>query len=368
MTNSIEERKRIPELDGIRGIAVIMILISHYFRCATVGAENRSFWAYFSKLTMHAWSGVDLFFVLSGFLIGGILIDYKGSRQLLRTFYARRACRILPVYIVLLLAHFLLRPVYGRIYPWIFSTNIPDWTYGVFLQNVAMGISGEFSGHFLGVTWSLAVEEQFYLVLPLLIIFFSKHVAVSACVFGLFLAPALRMLSPELVAYVNTPMRMDALLMGVLLAYSERSTSLTRLLDNNLVPMMAAVIALASGVLAAIFESNDMHELGHFWFALLYVGIIAIAVRASGSALTGIFRAAPLRYCGKISYGLYLYHHVILALMHAWYCDGRQPSVLTSHGLQITLIALVLTFLLSSVSFQFFELPIQRFGQRLKYK
>ena len=115
---------RIPELDGIRAIAILMVLVWHYFS-SQVSSEPGTLIASLIGLAKMSWSGVDLFFILSGFLIGGILIDNRGSSGVLKTFYVRRACRILPLYLVAVLTFFAARYFAGTDENWLFSGKLP---------------------------------------------------------------------------------------------------------------------------------------------------------------------------------------------------------------------------------------------------
>lgn len=171
---------RVPQLDGLRGLAILLVLIWHYVACqmdpkwGSLGLETFGFRV---ADTLHAlismtWSGVDLFFVLSGFLLGGILMDHKTSPSFFMTFYVRRVCRLFPLYYLLLLLFGLttLAPL-SQACPglnWLFDHPLPMWSYATFTQNFQMAFKELIGANWLGVTWSLAVEEQFYLILPLI--------------------------------------------------------------------------------------------------------------------------------------------------------------------------------------------------------
>jgi peptidoglycan/LPS O-acetylase OafA/YrhL len=118
-----------------------------------------------------SWSGVDLFFVLSGFLIGGILLDYKNGRYYFKTFYIRRICRIFPLYFIWLFiflwAFYTIPP--SSMLSGLLNNPLPFWVYLTFTQNIAMSYTGLMGVEWLAVTWSLAIEEQFYLFLTWLI-------------------------------------------------------------------------------------------------------------------------------------------------------------------------------------------------------
>ena len=155
--------RRIPELDGIRGLAIVSVLIWHY-GVGQIVSEPHSILNYALRMLGFTWSGVDLFFVLSGFLIGGILLDNKGSKDYFKIFYIRRICRIFPLYFLWLALFAAIS--YGAAYfvvanrlhqiDWLFQNSMPMWSYLTFTQNIAMAFKGDFGANWLGVTWSLA--------------------------------------------------------------------------------------------------------------------------------------------------------------------------------------------------------------------
>src|SRR3984885_11738011 len=149
---------RIPQLDAVRGLAVLSVLLHNTdvdpaFPLGFIAANG--------------WMGVDLFFVLSGFLITGILVDTKNSDGYFRNFYVRRCLRIWPLYYSLLFFMFVIvRFLSQSEFQAVVQTSSPWWAFPLFLQNFLLPISTNAAGP-LGVTWSLAIEEQFYLVWPL---------------------------------------------------------------------------------------------------------------------------------------------------------------------------------------------------------
>src|SRR5208282_3338546 len=151
---------RIAELDGIRGLAIGMVLIYHYF-LIRIDVPMRSAAAYALSTGRLAWSGVDLFFVLSGFLIGGILLDARDSSNYFQVFYTRRVLRIVPIYAVFLFAAFCIFQVGnlgdGNRFTWLFQGRLPWVPHLVFLQNFWMVKANTFGPAILGLTWSLAV-------------------------------------------------------------------------------------------------------------------------------------------------------------------------------------------------------------------
>ena len=159
----------IKPLDGIRALAILLVLISHYFNCQ-IGDDVTGILKSLKWLTFCTWSGVDLFFILSGFLIGRILIVHKRSQNYFKTFYLRRAFRIFPVYyLIILIFVILMVSGFSPSVPWLMKNPFPLYSYLLCIQNF-WASTGDFGPNWLGVTWSLAVEEQFYLLLPLLVI------------------------------------------------------------------------------------------------------------------------------------------------------------------------------------------------------
>ena len=213
--------KRIPELDGMRGIAISMVIIWHYFSGAIAGGgTSLPVIIPLVRCTSWFWSGVDLFFVLSGFLIGGIIIDNRDSKNFLSVFYTRRAFRIFPVYFIFLGVFFALRPwIKHAGYAWLLQGNVPDWSYLTFTQNILMAVRDNSGGSFLNITWSLGIEEQFYLFASLLSIALPRKHWPFFVVLLVVSAPVLRSFFPTFgPRYLLMPCRMDALLIGALAA------------------------------------------------------------------------------------------------------------------------------------------------------
>src|SRR5206468_10157147 len=204
-------QQKIPQLDGIRGVAILVVIIHNSGK--------------FPRLFANGWMGVDLFFVLSGFLITGILLDTKESEGYFKNFYIRRCLRIWPLYYSLLVLMFvlvpLLRPSEAHI---VFEKSSPWWAYPLFLQNFLIPISTNAAGP-LAITWSLAIEEQFYLVWAVVVRYCSSGQVGRIAIAVICLSPALRFyLSLHHVhLYTNVFSRLDGLMAGSLLALAVRS-------------------------------------------------------------------------------------------------------------------------------------------------
>lgn len=362
----ITSESRIRELDGIRGIAVIMTVVWHYVTCQ-VRSETGTTLAYILKSTGLFWSGVDLFFVLSGFLIGGILADWGGKPGFLIVFYIRRAVRILPVYVVLLLMFFMLRSMLDHSrFGWLFDSAVPDYSYLTFTQNILMGIRGEFGSNFLASTWSLAVEEQFYLIIPLMMLMTGGRrfpVAIAAL---LSCAAFLRLSMPGFHAVVNMPFRMDSLLVGVALSHVFRSVSFVRVLSRNRGVLWAIFFSFMFGMAVMTVENVGRVSFEPLAISVFYGSFLSLAVIYRGTAVSSLLRARPLCFAGKYSYGIYMYHQVVSGLVHGCLFDGP-PAIESFFSGVAMLIALFLTLLLSMLSFHGFEAVFLRFGQRFRY-
>jgi len=211
--------KRSLQLDAVRGLAVLLVLLHNTDIYPSL---------HLHLISANGWIGVDLFFVLSGFLITGILLDTKQSAGYFTNFYARRCLRIWPLYYSLLLFMFvivpILRPSDGHA---VFEArSSPWWAFPVFLQNFLIPIPTMATGA-LGVTWSLAVEEQFYLVWPVVVKFCSQAQLRKIAIAVICISPALRyyLALHQVNIYSNTFCRLDGLMAGALLALVIRSVS-----------------------------------------------------------------------------------------------------------------------------------------------
>ena len=222
---------RVTELDGIRGVAILLVLIWHYVN-RQIGASSVGILPYLKLATNVTWSGVDLFFVLSGFLIGGILFDHRTSVNYFRVFYVRRAVRILPLYFAVVGLFLLLSQSASRAYDWLFANALPAWTYLTLTQNYYLYSFAQ-AAHWLDLTWSLAGEEQFYLALPLLIRFTAPSLVTPMLVVLIGLGPVMRFWVGGLGAYTYAFCRTNALLLGVLIAWLCRKAYFVKVVNGK---------------------------------------------------------------------------------------------------------------------------------------
>jgi peptidoglycan/LPS O-acetylase OafA/YrhL len=344
---------RIPELDGLRALAIIPVLFAH-----SIPIE----YSRFLVLAEYGWVGVDLFFVLSGFLITGILLDSKGEAGYFRNFYARRVLRIWPVYFALL---FVVLKVIPHFRPETHDlAGFSSWYYVLFLQNLFP--LPQFVP-VLAPTWSLGVEEQFYLVWPLLISLLPRRVFPVVITIALIASPFLRMATVHLTGdwlyvYVATYCRADGLLIGAALAHWIRSESFSeaKLLRVGRWAVALAVVPIAWIFSRGIAARGQQSVLVYTLLAIAFGGFIALALSPAATAWSRFLRLSALQYIGKISYGIYLVHKLAFVV----YEKSPLYSALSVAGsprlnLAIAFVAEVsFAILIASLSWYLFETPI----------
>jgi peptidoglycan/LPS O-acetylase OafA/YrhL len=372
--------KRIPEVDGLRGIAIAAVLIWHYFAMPAVAAPATalSYALVFTRLT---WSGVDLFFVLSGFLIGGILLDARASTNYFQVFYTRRFFRIVPIYAALLLVFPVVlfaapRALHGD-FTWLTANALPWHSYWTFTQNFWMVRAVSFGAFSVAVTWSLAVEEQFYLTLPILVRFLSRRALAYFVLAGIVLAPILRIAilhtwpANWLAPFALMPCRADALLLGVLVAMLLRNEDWRARIQRSTLFFAIAAAILLPGIAFLTLRSSSpnsrlMQSLGYTWLALFYALVLLFAVTRPHHLLSRALRLKSLAWLGAIAYGTYLLHEFVLGFLFGLF-QSRAPLVTGVSSLLIPALALAVSLVLARLSWFYFENPLVHFGHRFNY-
>ncbi len=325
------ERAHLPALDGVRGLAILMVMIFHLWAIQ----HHNPLDIFVSFGTCLGWFGVDLFFVLSGYLITGILLDAKGADHYFRNFYVRRVLRIFPLYYVILIASLYVLPHllppdkaarFGSVagdapYYWLYLSNFVSARVGAPIHGV------------LDVTWSLAIEEQFYLVWPAVVFFCSRRALVRIAA-GLAVASLATRIGLHYFSsynaysiYVLTPCHLDGLVAGAVLAvWAREPGGLARLRSKARVAVLT-MLPLVIGIHIAeqlLEPPNPFGQglgpifitVGFSLLAVLFGGLLILVVTATpGSTLHRVFTTSFLRTFGKYSYGLYLVHLPIRALI-----------------------------------------------------
>lgn len=363
-----------PEVDGLRGIAILMVVAFHYTLAPFFGGM-----------------GVDLFLLLSGFLLGGTLLDKREAPNYFKAFYARRVCRIFPLYFLCLLLFLILllaAPftlgwwLYGDAIRFLLADPIPLWSYFTFTQNLAMVQQDAWGTPWLAHTWTLAVVEQFYLILPFLIRFFSRERLPYVLAGLILVAPLLRAFlfnfhpHGDFAFYVLMPCRADSLLLGVLCAYAIRDDRCLNLLRTHTRALYGVLTVLVAGVILMVLSRPPAPtpdqplfapSYGYTWLALLYSCVLLIAVTEKWGLVTLVTRIRPLGALAVVAYGVYLLHMPI-GMSFRWLSLGQLQVPQTWWStLVVAFGALMITLTLTSISWIFFERRIVRWGRSFKY-
>jgi peptidoglycan/LPS O-acetylase OafA/YrhL len=315
----LSESHRIPALDGLRGLAILLVIPHN----ADIYPAIKN-WAFpFAMLAHAGWIGVQLFFVLSGFLITSALLESRGSQNYYRVFYARRVLRIFPLYFLVLIVFLLILPRIVQLDPEILRSYSQQTWLWLFLSNWTQPFHGTVTWfpHF----WSLAVEEQFYLVWPLVIaVVPARHIlATTLVVAGVAIASRIVLRSAGVgseAIYMFTTTRMDALALGAVTAVLARRATALALFRRRQTAMTWLAFALVA-VSASISHFFDTHDPGTILlgYTLLATAaaIVVLTLRAgmdSGTLLERISSFALLRSCGKYSYAMYVFHLPLVLL------------------------------------------------------
>ena len=349
---TMTDSRRIIELDGLRGVAALIVVVSHYFGEVAHG----------SRLVTFGWLGVEIFFVLSGFLIGSIILENHAKSNFFGTFYLRRAARIFPIYALTCIATLCLAAATsGHIWS---DHPYSSPVYAIFGTNIAMSLIGG-GGTWLRPTWTLDVEEQFYLLLPLLIFFTPRRLLpwllaalwLLATAFRSYFTPA----NPE-AALSLLPCRMDLLLGGVLIALISRQFDASRYLTVLRIIPLASMIALVA--ISALSPFGLFLILGS---AIASIGIASFLLAIINGAPEGArYRSPVLRYFGQISYALYLVHQPVAGVLHGVLLNSA-PDIGTFAQLGVTILAIAVSIAIATASWRWLESPILTWARRHKF-
>ncbi len=299
----------IPELQGLRGLAVLAVVIYHCH------PRLQGTWIYYASLW--GWAGVNLFFVLSGFLITSILLEARDKPNYFRNFYARRALRIWPVYLLVLAICYANAPWFIGPGVWSAVRNAPWWAYLLFLQNLFhLALPPA-----VGQTWSLAIEEQYYFVwAPAVRILRRPWMLSGVLIAALLCSPLLRMAHPAWSNPTHTLIHLDGIALGSLLALGLYTICLRRIVwlwlgISGFVVGIAATATIAAGT--AFLDSV---------LALAFGSAVLAAIASTGARdpLNAVLRRGPLAFYGRISYGLYMIH-IMIFIFFGWFDLKMDP-------------------------------------------
>jgi peptidoglycan/LPS O-acetylase OafA/YrhL len=339
--NSLEH---FPGLDGLRGFTVSVIVVYHMVKEFELPLPSPV-----RNLIMHGWISLDPFFVLSGFLITGVLLKSKGQPRYWRTFAIRRALRILPLYLGFLLV---MSPLIVRN-----ADVFPILAYFTCTQN--WWIATRPTPFSLTPTWSLAVEEQFYLVWPFVIWACSRRQLLWLCIVIILMSPFVRLMAVDAAgegaAYVWTICRMDALATGAVIRLLHKEPLMNTWAKHWALP------ALALGALTASLGLWQRHDLwfisiGYTLSVLTFGALVQCLVTDTTPVLSRMVGSKVFKALGQVSYGIYLLHTTCIVSMAVLMRSlGLEPSSGLLTSLVFMALSGSLTVVLASLTWHAWE-------------
>lgn len=344
MTTSAPSKAHLPALDGVRGIAILVVLVHNLSIIESRDTKLEKLW---NGVVEMGWVGVQLFFALSGFLITGILLDDRARPHRLKTFYVRRTVRIFPLYYAFLVVYFLILPPFVPALRRSFGEVVWYWMY---LSNWSTLAWGVLPG--LGHVWSLAVEEQFYLVWPWIAGRVSDRVFAWVCIATAVLSLASRVVLHRFGfddhwLYSSTIARIDALAIGALVALAVRSDTWRPKLARALRPAGVAV-AIALAVLAVVTHginrNNPLMQI--YGYSILAIGCALFVAYAARPDPPRWLAHPVLRFFGKYSYGIYVIHLPVKVALVAW----QKPFIEAAQAARPVVVDLAFEAVVGAVS------------------
>lgn len=359
------ENKHIQELDGVRGLAILLVLF-HHFLIFPPGLYSEAL-NFIGRL---GWTGVDLFFVLSGFLISRILVAQRGQPSYFRNFYARRALRIFPIYYAYLFVYYVAVIKLGllvsdasrtaesiEVFPWLLF-------YGT---NFFIALKGTFIVASLNQLWTLSIEEHFYLIWPWVVKKLDAHKLFLACGGVIILAITTRCLLllnnvSGFTIHTFTICRIDDFAigaMGALLLLEKQKTEIFRYLNIIFYSLFGLIVA-ASFLLQTVEAGNPwVQSVGYTILGFFFLGLILkVVLGPPNSTLRSFFGRQWIRSLGKYSYALYIFQMPILVAVKRL-LPGSAVGKLMGDSIQLAMatsaIGLTLSIILAVASYHLFE-------------
>lgn len=337
------QQERIKSLDGLRGIAILLVLTFHLLSFGPL-----------TSVFMFGWMGVDLFFVLSGFLITGILIDTKNEKAFYKTFLIRRALRILPLYYAVVIAFALIAPLF-QVTSWFEKYQFYFWTH---TSNYLFLTHGFFKplGHF----WSLAIEEQFYLVWPFVVLFLTPKLIIRISLLLIAVGIYLRLtIENKYLTYGLPFAHLDGLLIGAIISFYYKSNK-DLLFNYSKQFLFVCAVVFFFFLVYGVLTGNNLHENPFsFTIASIFFGsllVACIAVKNIANALSN----KVLLFFGKYSYGMYIFNSIFYHYSSWWYINKLSEM----QKLLMYAVVFILTVIVSYLSYNLFEVRFLRLKER----
>jgi peptidoglycan/LPS O-acetylase OafA/YrhL len=337
----------IPELQGLRGLAVLGVVIYHCH------LRLQGTWIYYGSLW--GWAGVNLFFVLSGFLITSILLEARNKPHYFRNFYARRALRIWPVYALVLVVCFANAPWFIGGSALDAVKTAPWWAYLLFLQNLFHLVLPPA----IGQTWSLAIEEQYYFLwAPAVRLLRRPWMQVFVLVAALVESPLIRLAHPSWIGPTHTLIHLDGIALGSLLALG-----LYTLQVSQRVWMWIGIGAFVVGIAATATVAGGTAFLDSA-LATGFAGAMLTAIASTGARnpLNALLRRGPLAFYGRISYGLYMIH-IMVFIYFGWF-DLRMDNYGVAGNLAVVTLRIAASTAAATGLWYGFESPILKLKRK----
>jgi peptidoglycan/LPS O-acetylase OafA/YrhL len=345
------DRSYYPALDGLRGVAILLVVFYHNFN--------------FIPIFNYGWLGVDLFFVLSGFLITDILLGTMNTRNYFRNFYARRVLRIFPLYYLSLLLFLVILPLFSKFPLDVSYYQHNQWWFWTYLQNWTLIFHYDGKATALNHFWSLAVEEQYYLVWPFIILLIRKpRRLLLFCLLALITVIAARLYiwnhRTEFPSYewLFLFTRIDGILIGSMLALVYYiNQSVLRKYSTALILLLAG----SNFIIYFLHKTPDFPVwpiAGFTTFAAIFALLVYESIKKENKVIHFIFTNPVLQFLGKYSYGFYIFHWPVFLLMKP-YTDWLTERWFEAGNLNQLIISATLATLaglsVSVLSYHLFE-------------
>ena len=351
--------ERVKELDGVRGLAILLVILYHVGPYAEEFTGSPILVSIYNSMQI-GWLGVDIFFVLSGFLITDILLRAREKQNYFKNFYARRILRIFPVYYVVVGLLLILLPSLET------TRGIQEqssWLFFVFYQQNWLYILQRPVSAYLTVTWSLAIEEQFYLIWPTVVKWLDNKKLVIVTSVAFIFSLGLRLFISHLpldlnyaekINYYATFTRLDGLMVGALIAIVYQSQAWKVWLRRFAWPVfgssLLALIYILTGKSVEPFSKNVMVTTWSFSALALFGGSLIVLLKSlsENNWLRIIFRNGILGFFGKYSYAMYLVHApIIFFLNHEFLNANLKGGAISLALIAVSILSIILVSLIS---------------------